>query len=487
MPGATSADLTLSRLEAAARRMARTSVLVVGDAMLDRTVFGEVMRISPEAPVPVLNVLRELAVPGGAGNVVRNLGSIGAAAAFVSVVGDDQAGSDLTGLIGGQPGVEPWLLVEGGRSTTLKTRFVAEGGHYGQQLLRADREDTAPINPKLAERLLRIARDAMAATSVTILSDYRKGVLAGGVPAQLIAAAKQAGRRIIADLRGEDFARYAGADVIMPGVRDLGRFMGMRVESDAAVAAAADALRRTHGFGAVLVTRGEDGMTLVHEGGTRHFAAEAVDVFDVSGAGDTAVAVLGAALAGGVDIETAAFLANLAAGIAVGRAGTAVVHEGDLLSAMTPAARAQRKIVQREPAAVRVERWRQRGWRIGFANGCFDPLRPGHVHLIEQARAVCDRLVVGVAGDAVVLRHKGAGRPLQPAVMRAASLAALPWVDLVVIYDEDAPGDLLQALRPDILVNGANRAAEDVSGAELMREWGGKVILANLLPEGAAE
>jgi D-beta-D-heptose 7-phosphate kinase/D-beta-D-heptose 1-phosphate adenosyltransferase len=176
-------------LAAAVRRLARASVLVVGDVMLDRYVFGDVERVSPEAPVPVLTVQRELAVPGGAGNVVRNLGALGAAVAFVSVVGDDQAGSDLTGLIGGQPGVEPWLLVQGGQTTTVKTRLVARG----QQLLRVDRESPEPVHPKLAERLVRIARDAMAATSVTLLSDYRKGVLAGEVPAQLVAAARQAG------------------------------------------------------------------------------------------------------------------------------------------------------------------------------------------------------------------------------------------------------------------------------------------------------
>jgi hypothetical protein len=177
-----------AELAAAVRRLSRASVLVVGDAMLDRYVYGDVERVSQEAPVPILSVHRELMLPGGAGNVVRNLGALGAAIAFVSVVGDDQAGSDLTGLIGGQPGVEPWLLVQGGRATTLKTRFVAQG----QQLLRTDREETSPIHAKLAERLLRIARDAIAATSVTVLSDYRKGVLAGDTPAQLLAAARAA-------------------------------------------------------------------------------------------------------------------------------------------------------------------------------------------------------------------------------------------------------------------------------------------------------
>ncbi|MBC7800366.1 MAG: bifunctional heptose 7-phosphate kinase/heptose 1-phosphate adenyltransferase, partial [Gemmatimonadaceae bacterium] len=214
-------------LAAAVRRLARTSVMVIGDVMLDRYVYGTVDRISPEAPIPILAVERELAMPGGAGNVVRNLTALGAAVAFVSVVGDDQAGSDLTGLVGGQPGVEPWLLVQGGRATTVKTRFVSQG----QQLLRSDREETAPIHPKLAERMMRIARDTLAATSVAILSDYRKGVLSGDIPAQLIAAAKAAGRRVVVDPKGPDYARYAGADVVTPNRRELGEATGLPVES----------------------------------------------------------------------------------------------------------------------------------------------------------------------------------------------------------------------------------------------------------------
>src|SRR5262249_50222174 len=245
--------------------------------------YGTVERISPEAPVPILTVERELAMLGGAGNVVRNLSALGAAVAFISVVGDDQAGSDLTGLIGGQPNLEPWLLVQGGRTTTLKTRLLASGQH----LLRADREDTSPIQPRLAERLLRIARDAMAATSVTVISDYRKGLLSGELPAQLIAAAREAGRPVIVDPKGPDYSHYGGADIVMPNRTDLAEATGMPVDGEAAIVAAATALRQRHGFGAVLVTRGNDGMTLLDADGPRHFPAEAAEVYDIAGAGDT--------------------------------------------------------------------------------------------------------------------------------------------------------------------------------------------------------
>ncbi len=462
----------------AVRRLARTSVMVIGDVMLDRYVYGSVERISPEAPIAILSVEREVAMPGGAGNVVRNLTALGAAVAFVSVVGDDQAGSDLTGLIGGQPGIEPWLLVEGARATTVKTRYVSSG----QQLLRADREETTPIAPKLAERMLRIAGDAMAATSVAVLSDYSKGVLGGDVPGHLIAAAKQAGRRVIVDPKGLDYARYAGADVITPNRRELAEATEMPVDSEAAIVAAATALRGAHGFGAVLVTRAEDGMTLVDADGAHHFPAEAAEVYDVSGAGDTVVATLAAGLAAGLDVKTAARLANMAAGIVVGKVGTAVAREEDLLSALTPQGGALRKVVAREVATEQVERWRRRGWRTGFTNGCFDLLHPGHVHLLEQARGQCDRLVVGLNSDASVRRLKGTARPVQPEAARAAVLASLSAVDLVVVYDEDTPEETLALLHPDLLVKGADYTLDGVVGAEMVQGWGGKVWLAELLP-----
>ena len=462
----------------AVRRLSRTSVTVIGDVMLDQYVYGTVDRISPEAPIPILAVERELAMPGGAGNVVRNLTALGAAVAFVSVVGDDQAGSDVTGLIGGQPGVEPWLLVEGSRATTVKTRYVANG----QQMLRADREETGPISAKLADRMLRIAGDALAATSVAVLSDYNKGVLAGDIPRQLIASARSAGRRVVVDPKGLDYARYAGADVITPNRRELAEATELPVDSEIAIVAAATALRGKHGFGAVLVTRAEDGMTLVDGDGAHHFPAEAPEVFDVSGAGDTVVATLAAGLAAGLELRTAARLANIAAGIVVGKIGTAVAREDDLLAALTPQRGAFRKIVTRDVAAEQVERWRRRGWRTGFTNGCFDLLHPGHVHLLEQARSQCDRLVVGLNSDASVQRLKGASRPVQPEAARAAVLASLSAVDLVVIYDEDTPEETLGMLRPELLVKGADYALEAVVGADMVRGWGGRVWLAELLP-----
>ncbi|MGH7188096.1 MAG: D-glycero-beta-D-manno-heptose-7-phosphate kinase [Acetobacteraceae bacterium] len=473
-----SATPDLAELAAAVPRLREGSVTVIGDVMLDRYLYGTVRRISPEAPVPVLAVEREAVMPGGAGNVVRNLTALGTASAFVSVLGDDQAGAELTGLIGGQPGVVPWLLVEGGRSTTLKVRYLAAG----QQLLRADHEEVTPLGGKLAERLVRIAADTMAATTITVISDYAKGVISKETAAALIAAARRLGRPVVVDPKSSDFGRYAGADIITPNRRELQLASGMSVATEDALIEAAASVRAAHGFGAVLVTQAEDGMTLVDAAGAQHFPAEAREVFDVSGAGDTVVATLAAGLAAGLRLPVATRLANIAAGIVVGKVGTAVARPEELLAALSARGGALRKIVTCEAAAEQVERWRRKGWRIGFTNGCFDLLHPGHVHLLEEAHTACDRLVVGLNSDASVRRLKGAGRPVQPEAARAAVLASLATVDLVAIYDENTPLALLGALRPDLLVKGADYTLETVVGAAEVEAWGGRVMLAALLP-----
>ena len=471
-------DLTPSVLAAAIGRLAHTNVLVVGDVMLDRYVHGDVNRVSMEAPVPILAIDREVVLPGGAGNVLRNLTALGSAVAFITVVGDDEAGSELTALVGGQANVEPWLLVQGSRTTTQKSRFFAKG----HQIFRADREQTDPIHPRLAERMIRIAIDAMAATSVTVLSDYGKGVLGGDTPMRLMAAAREAGRTVIVDPRGVDFSRYAGAGIVMPNRPELAAATGMSVDTEAGIVAAATVLRERFAFGAIVVTRGNDGMTLVDEAGARHFPAEAGEIYDTSGCGDTALAALAAGVAAGLTLPVAVRLANIAAGIVVGKAGSAVTHAAELLTAISPERSTARKVVSLEAAAELAERWRNRGWRIGFTNGCFDLLHPGHVHLLEAGRAKCDRLIVGLNTDASARRLKGPSRPVQAEAARAAVLASLASVDLVCVFDEDTPERLIRAIQPDVLITGGDDAVETMFGVDLMREWGGQVTVADRLP-----
>jgi D-beta-D-heptose 7-phosphate kinase/D-beta-D-heptose 1-phosphate adenosyltransferase len=481
--GPLSPDAAEPDLEAAIRRLAHTNVLIVGDVMLDRYIYGDVSRISVEAPVPILSIDREVQMPGGAGNVLRNLTALGAAAAFITVVGDDEAGSALTALVGGHANVEPWLLVQGGRTTTQKTRYIS----MGNQMFRADREQTDPIHPRLSDRMVRIAIDAMAATSVTVLSDYGKGVLAGDVPTQLVAAARATGRTLIVDPRGVDFSRYEGADIVMPNRPELAAATGMPVDTEAAIVAAATMLREKFGFGAVVVTRGNDGMTLVDIDGERHFPAEAGEVYDTSGCGDTALAALAAGVAAKLPLAVAVRLANIAAGVVVGKVGSALAREAELLAAVSPARSASRKIVSPEKAAEMAERWRHRGWRVGFTNGCFDLLHPGHLHLLESGRAGCDRLIVGLKSDQSVRRAKGPMRPAQSQEARAAILASLASVDLVCVVDDDTSERMIRAVRPDVLITGGAAGMAATFGVDLVREWGGKVTVADMLPGHSTE
>ena len=439
-------------------RLSRASVLVVGDAMLDRYVYGSVARISPEAPVPVLEVYRELALPGGAGNLVRNLTALGAAVAFVSVVGDDQAGSDLTGLIGGQPNVEPWLLVQGGRCTTVKTRFIAGG----QQLLRADQEVTGAIHPKLAERMLRIAGDALAATSVTVLSDYRKGLLSGDVPTRIIEAARAAGRPTVVHPRGPDYDRYAGADLAVPSLAELGSVTGMDVSTERRIVAAARWLRTAHGFGAIVVNRGADGLSLVSADTVLHVPPAMAEVFDLSGSADTVVSALAAGIAIGLALPVAVRLANLAMGVAAGQPGMAVAQGTDLIAMLTPQGRALRKIVSTDVAVEQVDRWRRMGLRTALITTTPDRFNRAR---IDTARAACDRLVLGV-------EQAGGEADLADARHTLAEAAGLASVDLICLIAEDSQTETLQQLRPDLLIDPAPGAAS----AEIVRGWGGEVL-----------
>ncbi|MBI3444235.1 MAG: D-glycero-beta-D-manno-heptose-7-phosphate kinase [Magnetospirillum sp.] len=457
-----------------------TSVLCVGDAMLDRFVYGSVDRISPEAPIPVLFIEREMAMLGGAGNVVRNLVALGAAPAFVSVVGDDLAGREVTRLVGEHGEIDPCIVVEPGRQTTIKTRFFASH----QQLLRADRESRAAIGDAIRAQLLVRVERLLAKAGVMVLSDYGKGVLADPVAAQLIAKAKGLGKAVVVDPKGTDYTIYAGATVVTPNRKELFEATAMPVNGDDEVVAAARHLIDTCQFEAVLVTRSQDGMSLIQaDGQIHHLPAEAREVFDVSGAGDTVVATLAAALASGASLLEGALLANVAAGIVVGKVGTAVAYGEEVVAALhhEDLTAGESKIIPAQPAAEMVDRWRRKGLKVGFTNGCFDLLHPGHVSILAQARAACDRLVVGLNSDASVQRLKGPTRPVQSEASRATVLSSLSTVDLVVIFGEDTPLEMIKTLKPDVLIKGADYTVDKVVGAAEVQSWGGKVVLAELV------
>jgi len=458
----------------------KAKVVCVGDVILDHFHYGSVERISPEAPIPVLKLDHEDTMLGGAGNVLRNLAGLGAGVRFVSAVGRDHNGREIERLLA-DIGVTDIPLVDNNRRTSVKSRFLADG----QQMLRTDRETVFDLGQDLQNQLIKAATSAMAAARVLVLSDYGKGVLTENVTQALIKAARKAGVSVVVDPKGEDFSRYGGADVITPNRRELSVATGLPTDTDDDVVAASGQLIDKHGFGAVLATRSRDGMTLVECGGAvSHLKAEARDVFDVSGAGDTVVATMAGAIAAGGSLSEAAELANIAAGIVVGKVGTAVAYSDDVIASLRhmDISRAEAKVLAIRQASERIDAWRRAGATIGFTNGCFDLLHPGHVSLLENAKRVSGRLIVGLNSDASVKRLKGDGRPVQTEAARASMLASLGSVDMVIVFSDDTPMDLIETIRPDVLVKGADYTVDKVVGAELVKSYGGRVELIGLEP-----
>ncbi len=459
-------------------RLADARVLCVGDIMLDRFVTGDVERISPEAPIPVLRITSETTMLGGAGNVVRNITTLGGKVRFVSVLGDDDAGREVADMVNTYNGVEADLLSDPDRETAIKTRFLAGN----QQMLRADKETVSDISADRADQVLDTVEREIPSCGALMLSDYGKGVLTNTVLQRLIAIARNAGVPVIVDPKGTDYTCYRGATLVTPNRKELEQATGMKTASPDDVIAAARYLIETAGIETVLATRSADGMSLVSAVHVDHLPAEAREVFDVSGAGDTVAATMSAALSTGADMKDAAALANTAAGIVVGKFGTATVYMAELIASLhhQSVSEAEAKVQTDHETAERIAVWQRQGLKVGFTNGCFDLLHPGHLSLLNQAKAACDRLIVGLNTDASVKRLKGPNRPLQSESARAQVLASLTTVDAVVLFDDETPLRLIEMFLPDILVKGADYTEDTVVGAGVVKQNGGRVVLAKL-------
>ena len=471
--------------EEALKLIAKQTVLCVGDLMLDDFVYGEVTRISPEAPTPVLAVARSEVEIGGAGNVARNIAGLGARCIFVGLIGKDDAAQTLNDAFAKLKGsVLPHLVIEAGRHTTRKVRFVSE--HHSAHLMRADWETAQPANAASEAAVIAQAEAALPQCDAVVLSDYAKGVLTERVIRSIIDAARRLGKPVVVDPKNHDYTIYRGATLITPNRQELGTAVHRPVTSEAEIAKAAAELARIVESDAVLVTRSEEGMMLHVDGhAPLHIPAYPVKVRDVSGAGDTVAAVMAVLLAMKAPFDAAMRAANAAAAIVVGKRGTSTLTLAELRHRILPAASLapEDKIVfDWSMLDERLADWRRHGLRIGFTNGCFDLLHRGHVKLLAEARAACDRLVVGLNSDASTTRLKGKGRPINPAEGRGEVLAALEAVDLVVVFEEDTPLELIKRVRPGALIKGADYKREDVVGHEVVEAAGGNVILVGLVP-----
>jgi D-beta-D-heptose 7-phosphate kinase/D-beta-D-heptose 1-phosphate adenosyltransferase len=471
--------MDLAGLQQLLQRIAGARVVAIGDVMVDRFVYGDVARISPEAPIPVMTRTREAVMLGGAGNVARGAAELGARAILVGVIGKDAGGREARALAGAAVGIEP-RLVEADRRTTIKTRFVSAG----QQLLRVDEETAQPLDAAAELAIIEELRAAARGAGAILVADYAKGVVTAAVIQAALEVAATEGAPLIVDSKSRQLARYGAADVIKPNAGELAQATDLPTGTDAEVEAAlARALELCEGR-AVLGTRAGRGMSLAVRGEpVRHFRRAPREVADSSGAGDTALGALGVATAAGADLATAVEFANLAAGVVVQKVGTATVTPDEMVEAEVAerVAPAEAKIATADRMAREAALWRERGLTVGFTNGCFDILHRGHITYLAQAREWCDRLIVGLNSDRSVRSLKGEGRPVNDLESRALVLAGLRSVDLVVAFDEETPVRLIEAARPHVLVKGSDYKLEGVVGRELVESWGGQVRLADFV------
>jgi len=456
-------------------------VAVIGDLMLDCYLHGEVNRISPEAPVPVMRARSERPVPGGAANVAANLAALDVHVHLVGLCGEDEARAQLLGCLAELGQVDCSGIVSApDRHTTKKLRIIGER----QQIVRIDHEDSTPWSAELERACILAAMDAIDVADVAVLSDYGKGVCSDTLIRAVVEHAARTGKRLLVDPKRRDLSIYSGASILTPNRKELSEATGLPCETDDE-AAFAVAHAQSVCDADVLLTRSEKGMSYFPRGGVPiHMPTVAQDVFDVSGAGDTVIAVLAAAVGAGVPLLEAMRLANHAAGIVVSKVGTATVTRAELAESLVedaPAADGDGDLVAIEQARALRQRWARERLVVGFTNGCFDLLHPGHVALLREAARTCDRLIVALNSDASVRRLKGPLRPVQDESARAAIIGAMKGVSAVLVFDEDTPRRVIEALQPDVLIKGGDYTRDHIVGAEIVEARGGRIVLVDLV------
>lgn len=457
-------------------------ILCIGDVMLDRFTYGDVTRVSPEAPVPVLNFSHSKDMPGGIGNVVCNLNDMGCRVTLLSVVGDDDNAARLNDIFNSYKNVSAHFVTDPSRPTTTKERFATDTQH----IVRVDREKTHPIDDDIESKILKDFIKNLKKSDGVILSDYKKGVLTDTLIKTVIAEAAKLDIPVFVDPKGQDFKRYRGAFALTPNYKEL---LGTSDHTDPAIIA--KNLMKETGIRSLVVTMAEKGVMVFEADGKDpvHHKATARHVKDVSGAGDTFIAGLAAAVSTGAPLAEAAFFANHAAGLTVEKQGTTTITHEELTARIGATATHHRQtfapIVDKETAQAIIHQWKQDGLTVGFTNGCFDIIHQGHVVYLDKARQHCDKMILGLNVDESITRLKGVGRPVNHFEARANVMAALGSIDLVVPFAEkcsenDTPLELITALIPDMLFKGADYTVDTVVGADVVMQNGGKVVLVEL-------
>ncbi|WP_300396150.1 D-glycero-beta-D-manno-heptose 1-phosphate adenylyltransferase [Henriciella sp.] len=453
-------------------------VLCVGDVMLDRFVYGTVERISPESPVPVLRQSHTVEMPGGAANVARNMAAMGLDVIMIGCVGEDADGASLDALLANHKRIETRLARNSAVPTVVKTRFVASN----QQLLRVDSETSSPTLGIAEAVLCSAIEKAASECRAIIVSDYAKGTVSRATFAACLKAAKTNEIPLLVDPKHIDLSIYAGADIVKPNAAELSAATGLKAGTDEEVSTALEAATAFLPGSRIVVTRAGKGMSWIQKGQVTHQRGEAKQVFDVSGAGDTSMAAIALGIVTGAPISDAVSLAVTASGLAVAKTGTATVDAEEIRSALDSSFHHLRApVLSHEATLLQVRRWKDAGLKVGFTNGCFDILHPGHLKLLEEARSRCDRLVVAINTDASVRRLKGESRPVNTENDRARMLSGIAAVDAVVLFEEETPEQLIDMLLPDLLVKGGDYTIETIVGAQTVQANGGEVHIVHLV------
>ncbi len=468
------------------QNLGQPRVLVVGDAMLDRYVWGDAERISQEAPVILLRVDRREERLGGASSVATMLRALGARVALAAVTGNDHDGSRMRQMMSDLGIDHEAVITDSDRPSTVKERYMGRAQHrHPQQMMRVDYEDRRSVSDGVRRQIMQVVQSQLRSTDLVLISDYDKGVCTPGLLASIINAARALGVKVIADpIRGHDYRKYHGCSAITPNRLEAGLATGRTLSTLPEVYEAATHLQEKLDLEAAIITLDKDGMAMKHaDGRLKHLPTRPRQVYDITGAGDMVMSVLGMALAAGADYEQAIQLANIAGGLEVEKIGVATVTREEILRDLaqsTIGAPSGGKLLSLDTLLHEVEHRRRLGQRVAFTNGCFDVLHAGHVQYLQEARAQADLLIVGLNSDSSVRALKGITRPVQGLGARSTVLSALQSVDYLAVFDEATPMHLIRAIKPDVLVKGADYRKEDVVGSEFVESYGGRVHLAHL-------
>ena len=453
-------------------------IFCLGDIMLDNYIIGNTNRISPEGPIPVLDIVKEVKMLGGVGNVVRNLSTLATETHLVSLLGNDLMSNEVEKKLN-IINVNKDLVRDSNRPTITKSRYISNN----QQILRVDKEKTDFIDKKIENKIFNYSKKRILKTDVVIISDYNKGLITKNLLKRIVSFANKNKKPVIIDPKSTDFDKYKGATIVTPNIKELELVVKKKLNSDKEIINISKKLIFKFNFKHLLITMGKSGMMLISKNNKNviKFDAEAKEVFDVSGAGDTVASFIAAGIGSSLKIEEVIKIANIAAGVVVGKTGTSVAHLSEILLAINKNNYHLSKVMNLNETIKVINFWKEKKEKIGFTNGCFDYLHPGHVSLFKQAKKKCSKLIVAINSDKSIKNNKGPLRPKQKLNIRLQVLNSIPYIDLIIVFSEKTPIEIIKKIKPNLLVKGSDYKENQIIGSKEVKKYGGKVLRASIL------